>query len=87
MTLKEIKAMFKVGQVWRGTRTPGFDGAPQRVTDRHIEKVQGNGFKARVDGKAYWTYFPKAVDVKEARAGYLRFTLPDLEAEVELVLI
>lgn len=86
MTLAEIKAMFKIGQVWTGKRTPGFKGEACTITKRTVSELRGNAiiFSLNGDGQRYWCNWPKARDIIEARPGYLRFKLPTVDAEVEL---
>lgn len=76
MTLPQIKAMFKPGDVWIGRRTPGFK-EDVTVSRRTIQQVRGNDYICdNGDGKGrFYGSFPKARDVIEARDGYLKFNL------------
>jgi hypothetical protein len=84
MTLADISAMFHPGQVWIGKRTPGFKGEPHTTTYRKVREVLSNQIVFQSEGKPYRTTLPKASEVLEARPGYLRFSLPFVNGEVEL---
>jgi hypothetical protein len=77
MTLVQIKAMFQPGQVWIGTRTPGFKGEAQAVSTRKICQVRTQDYICdNGDGeRRFYGQFPQARDVIEARDGYLKFNL------------
>ena len=86
MTLAEIKAMFIVGQVWTGKRSPGFDGDAHTTTRREVAEIKGNAVIFMVHDKRFWSYWPKAREIIEARPGYVRYSIPKVKAEVELTL-
>lgn len=89
MTLAQIKAMFQPGQVWIGTRTPGFKpGDPPSLSRRTIQTVRTKDYICdNGDGKGrFYGVFPIARDVIEARDGYLKFRLSkDSAVVIELV--
>lgn len=74
MTLKEIHAMFEIGQVWtaENTKIPKMNG-PRKL----IEKYTANLVWELPTLPRGWMPFPKARDVVEARAGYLKYRLGD----------
>jgi hypothetical protein len=85
MTLKEIKAQFVVGQVWRVERSGqplivngnlGKTVLPAINADelRTVVSAKSELVCARPDGKAIHTTWPKAGEVNEARPGFLKFT-------------
>lgn len=75
MTLKEIHAMFQVGQTWNAvnTRHSGACG-PRTVSEIFTKQIV---FKQPGDATRFWMTLPKAAEVIEARAGYLKFRLMD----------
>lgn len=75
MTLAKIKAMFSPGQKWHATRT---GGGPHRDELRTVHRVESKNIIFQVpSGELYWTGWPKAAEVKEARPGFLRFGYSD----------
>lgn len=87
MTLSEIKSMFAPGQKWHALRTEqplvvvGNLGNTT-LEGRHRDEIRTvKRTRARdiifttPDGKDYYTPWPKAKEVIEAKPGFLKFTL------------
>lgn len=75
MTVKEIKAMFAVGERWRATvhyaatgKTLATDG---RITTRQTERFAIEYSSPDSKAKEVWFTFPRKPFVREAAAGYL----------------
>ena len=90
MKLKEIKAMFAVGQRWRVTREGGKPlvvhgnlgtttlPANNGATTRQVEQVKScEVVWTKPDGKTVHMPYPKATDMIEARDGFLKFKYPE----------
>lgn len=85
MTLNEIRAMFKPGQVWSGKRTYLRDGSVT-VTRRRVERVRVGSVGFWLDdGRLYWTNFPLARNVIEARPGYLKMEIVPVATPIAIV--
>ena len=80
MTLKEIKGMFQVGDIWEATSTYNPDSSgPRRILEvRGIDMIS----EQKRCRRSFMTW-PKASHVIEARPGYLKFRLPDHERVFE----
>ena len=75
MTIKEIKAMFRSGDVWNGENTYN----PNATGVRLITKVRGVDiiYFTNNDNRTMHMDWPKASQIIEARPGYLKFNLDD----------
>jgi hypothetical protein len=70
MTLEAIRAMFKVGETWVGTNTlhDKINGP------RTLTKLGSVEFRwSTADQPDFYTRFPKASEIIEARDGYVKF--------------
>ena len=84
MTLKEIKAMFREGDKWKATRKTLGKTVVGNLYATKFPPVEETtvrtvaGAKTQLvwkleDGRKLYTDWPKAAEVEDARAGYLRF--------------
>jgi len=72
VTLKEIKAMFQVGQQWAGENTY----APKASGPREVVQLLSTQMVWKTPhADRSWMQFPKAAQVIEARDGFLKFKL------------
>jgi hypothetical protein len=88
MTLTEIKSMFQPGQQWHCLREAaaiivngncGQVILPNKNPDtvRTVERLAVKDLVWKMpDGKSLYSPWPKAGDVLEARAGFLKFKYP-----------
>jgi len=96
MKLIEIKAQFKPGDKWHAVREEeaakivgnlGTTILPGRHRDevREVLKLGSREIVFRLeDGKSYYTPWPKASEVIEAREGFLKFALNEGRTVVTL---
>ena len=75
MTLKQIHAMFEVGQTWLATNTYQHKASGPRVL---VQKLSAQLVWKTSMADRSWMKFPKASDIVEVRDGFLAFRLfPD----------
>lgn len=82
MTLNDIKAMFTPGSTWTAVRTPpmppGSNAATLYPLPRVVKRVGSKDIVFTVSGADFYTPIPRAIDVIEAREGFLSFRLPKM---------
>lgn len=72
MTLKEIQAMFEVGQQWEAVNTYVAKASGTRTV---VQKLSTQMVWKTPIADRSWMQFPKASQVIEARDGFLSFNL------------
>jgi hypothetical protein len=72
MTLKQIHAMFEVGQTWIATNSHQPKAAGPRVV---VQKLSSQLVWKNHLADRFWMRIPKASAIVEAREGFLSFRL------------